>query len=95
MASRNGLHGRSRPRRLRLLRIGRGLLQADLARLTGIPQPRISRLERGDVAPADHEREALSRLFGRSPSSLFRFIELSSAAPPQIVGGRPFTGGAR
>jgi transcriptional regulator with XRE-family HTH domain len=51
-------------------RIKRELTQAELAALTGVPQPRISLLERG-IKPRPEEVEALAAAFKISPEKLF------------------------
>lgn len=49
---------------LKEMRLRQNLRQADLERLTGIPQPRLSRLERGIQQPTDEEVEKLMGAYG-------------------------------
>lgn len=46
------------------LRLKNKLRQADIEKLTSIPQPRYSRLERGEAEPTKEEKEALAKAFG-------------------------------
>lgn len=52
-------------------RIKRELTQAKLAAQSGVPQHRISLLERG-VRPRPEEAQALADAFGCEPQELFR-----------------------
>lgn len=54
--------------RLRLERVTRGLRLLDVSGAIGVSESRLSRIERGEVAPSEREREALARFFS---SSLF------------------------
>lgn len=49
---------------LQYLRLDRRFRQADLARLSGIPQPTISLIETGRLIPNDDELERLARVLG-------------------------------
>jgi transcriptional regulator with XRE-family HTH domain len=49
---------------IRILRVSKGLRQVDLARLVRIPQPRLSDIERGVLAPSDFEQNRLLRALG-------------------------------
>jgi len=49
---------------LRVKRVELGFRQVDVAELTGIPQPRLSRMERGIVRPNDDEFKALVEAYG-------------------------------
>jgi transcriptional regulator with XRE-family HTH domain len=52
-------------------RVKRELTQAELAALSGIPQHRISLLERG-VTPRRDEAQALAKAFKVNPEELFQ-----------------------
>jgi transcriptional regulator with XRE-family HTH domain len=54
----------------RIERVRRELTQAELAALCGIPQPRISLLERG-IRPKPDEVRALADVFRVEPGELF------------------------
>ena len=49
---------------IKRLRLERGWKQAELERLTNIPQPRISRLERRVQVPTKDERKRIAEAFG-------------------------------
>lgn len=66
------------PNRLKILRAVYNLSQYDVARLladeTGgvfADVPRYSRIERGHVAPSDHERKLLAKIFKQSADEIF------------------------
>ncbi len=65
-------------RRLKLLRIMRGLSQQQLAVLVKLDQPEISRIESGRVNPLPGELGVLSRLLNCPPD---RLLDHVSAAP--------------
>ncbi len=48
---------------MKRFRLERGLKQEDLERLTGIPQPRLSRLERWMQNPTEDERKRIAKAF--------------------------------
>lgn len=50
---------------MKRFRLERGLKQEDLERLTGIPQPRLSRLERYVQKPTEDERKRITKVLGR------------------------------
>jgi transcriptional regulator with XRE-family HTH domain len=50
--------------RLRHERLIRGWTQRDLGRLTNIPQPTVSSIERGELAPTDEQLDRLARTLG-------------------------------
>lgn len=47
---------------LELMRRKKGYRQADMERLTSIPQPRYSRIERGVQQPTSDEREKIKKV---------------------------------
>jgi len=55
--------------RLKLKRIERGLRQSDVERVTNIPQPKLSRYERGVAKPTDEDLSKLDTLFELSSGS--------------------------
>ena len=60
---------------LQLIRIERGLGQPKLARLSGVPQPTISLIERLRLNPTDDELERLARVLEvRPPRVLMRLV---------------------
>lgn len=59
-----------------------GMTQAEIARLTGIPQPRLSRWEGGDVPRTADDSLALAELHKR----LVVDRETGAAAKPELVG---------
>jgi transcriptional regulator with XRE-family HTH domain len=50
----------------RLLRLGAGMRQVDLAERSGIPQPRISAFEIGKYEPTPEEQRKLDKAFNFS-----------------------------
>ncbi len=55
---------------LKTIRTARGLTQDDLAALTGISQPALSRLERGLLSPRNATVKLLSLVLAVEPASL-------------------------
>ena len=55
----------------RVARVQRGLTLLDLARITGIHDTKLSRLERGLRAARKHEADALARAVGSTVAALF------------------------
>jgi len=49
---------------IKRLRLERGLKQSELEELTGIPQPRLSRLEKRVQVPTQEEKRRLAEAFG-------------------------------
>lgn len=47
----------------KILRIQKNLRQADVEKVTKIPQPRYSRFERGQAEPTAQEMKALQKVF--------------------------------
>lgn len=59
------------PNIFKIQRVIKGLRQADVEKVTGIPQPRISLLERG-LPPSTDELKRLAKLFGVPETTLQR-----------------------
>ena len=55
---------------LRELRFQKNLIQHDLQLKSGIPQSRISLIERGYVVPTDSERARIAKAVGVRPEDL-------------------------
>jgi transcriptional regulator with XRE-family HTH domain len=55
---------------LRLARLAKGKIQAEVALATGIPQAILSLYERGYRRPKDEHLKALLRFYGLSPEGL-------------------------
>ena len=70
-------------RRLKLLRIMRGLSQQQLAVLVKLDQPEISRIETGRVNPSPEELAVLSRVLDCPAEELLEHV---SAAPLDDAG---------
>jgi transcriptional regulator with XRE-family HTH domain len=64
----------------RLLRVAKGLRQCDLAERTGIPQPRLSAIERRVVRPSDGEKHALLRAMELTAEDASRIAAASRIA---------------
>ncbi len=56
---------------LRLVRNGYRYTLLDVARKSGVPQTKLSLLERGIIAPTDKERARIARVFNADPDRLF------------------------
>ncbi len=52
-------------------RVLRRLKQSEVESLSGIPQPRLSKIERGVAKPKQEEKESLARAFGLEAGELF------------------------
>ncbi|MFB3906567.1 MAG: helix-turn-helix domain-containing protein [Acidobacteriota bacterium] len=63
---------------LKVLRTIKGEKQDDLARKTGISQPRISLLENGHRQPTERELTALAEALGTEPRFLSREISATT-----------------
>jgi len=57
---------------LRLKRVELGISQFALAVKTGVPQHRISQLERGVITPTEEEINSLSKALGVTPEELLK-----------------------
>lgn len=55
---------------LRELRFHRKLSQWDVSVLSGIPQPKISLIERGYITPQDKELKIFSSIFNVNPNEI-------------------------
>jgi transcriptional regulator with XRE-family HTH domain len=66
--------------RLRKMRMGAGLTQKDLERLSGIPKSRISRYENGHLLPSFQGLGRLARSLGVAESALLGESEEPGAA---------------
>jgi transcriptional regulator with XRE-family HTH domain len=62
---------------LKFVRLNNGLRQDDLAIQTGIPQYRISRLERGESRPTPDERAWIAQVLGVSEDTIFRRVKVA------------------
>jgi transcriptional regulator with XRE-family HTH domain len=62
---------------LKFVRLNNGLRQDDLAIQTGIPQYRISRLERGESRPTQDERARIAQVLGVSEDTIFRRVKVA------------------
>lgn len=72
-------------RRLRELRIERGMTQEDLARVTGFSTAFISQMERGINAPSFESLESLARALDVSVKDLFEFENTGIREGKRIV----------
>jgi transcriptional regulator with XRE-family HTH domain len=61
--------------KIKLARIKRGKSQFELMGMTGIPQWRISLIERG-VIPTDDEVQKISKALGCTPEEIFELHQL-------------------
>lgn len=66
-------------RRLRELRIERGMTQEDLAKVTGFSTAFISQMERGINAPSFESLESLARALDVPVKDLFDFKDMSAS----------------
>ena len=57
-------------RRLRVLRIARGLRQKDLANAAGLSDSAVSMVENGERLPRDQELDAILRALGARPEDV-------------------------
>jgi len=57
---------------LKLTRMEKGIVQWDVARLTGIHQSTLSLYERGHLEPKPEHKEMLAKLYGKTVEELWR-----------------------
>jgi transcriptional regulator with XRE-family HTH domain len=63
-----------------------GLNQREAAELSGMSQPRISRIERGEVVPEPSDVELLCRVYGATPGQTAKLSELADSLHRRVEG---------
>ena len=63
-----------------------GLNQREAAEFSGMSQPRISRIERGEVVPEPADVEKLCRLYGASPGQTAKLADLADSLHRKVEG---------
>lgn len=63
-----------------------GLSQREAAEFSGMSQPRISRIERGEVVPEPADVEKLCRLYGVSPGETTKLADLADSLHRRVEG---------
>lgn len=62
--------------RLRQLRRGREMTQAELAQRVGLATPTISSIEKGAIKPSLDKAIAIAAVFGRPVEEVFEYVEV-------------------
>ena len=73
-------------RRIKFLRLGRGLTQWELSHRAGMSQGRYSLIERGLIEPTTAERDGFAKILGASPGTLMHSAVRERKADSEITG---------